>query len=44
MQTVEYIPVREKVKMIAQQQEEIFRKEERKRNTGQVKFINAIVS
>merc|ERR1719458_563356 len=30
--TVEYIPVREKVKMIAQQQEEIVRREEMKRS------------
>ena len=37
MQTVEYIPVKEKVKMIAQQQEEIFRKEEMKRHNGQVR-------
>jgi hypothetical protein len=39
-QTVEYIPVKEKVKMIALQQEEIFRKEELKRqNFGQVKKV-----
>merc|ERR1712038_795639 len=32
--TVEYIPVKEKVKMIAQQQEEIVRREEIKRTKG----------
>ena len=42
VQTDEYIPVKEKVKMIAMQQEEIFRKEELKRQTsGQVTYNDA---
>jgi len=44
-QTDEYIPVKEKVKMIAMQQEEIFRKEELKRQTtGHVTLNNALTA